>query len=155
MTNKIELQQASSAPSPDEKQLQAWLAQCLELLGETGSEVVIRMVDDKESQALNEHYRQKNSPTNVLAFPAEIDGLPDAVLADLESRPLGDIVICASVVNREVDEQGKSRDAHWAHMLVHGCLHLLGYDHINNADAKTMEDLEVRILENLGFSSPY
>ncbi len=97
---------------------------------------------------LNGRYRDKPQPTNVLSFPSE---LPDELALPL----LGDIVICAPVVNREAEQQGKSPAAHWAHMAVHGTLHLLGYDHIENEDAQRMESLETRILARMGLPCPY
>src|SRR5690554_8049362 len=99
------------------------------------------------SADLNHRYRGKNSPTKVLSFPADLPpelGLP----------LLGDLVVCADVVAREAAEQGKTPSAHWAHMLVHGTLHLLGYDHINDAEAEVMEALETAIVTALGFAPP-
>src|SRR5690606_41022267 len=112
------------------------------------AELAVRIVAEAESAALNSHYRHKEGPTNVLSFPAD---LPEAVDIPL----LGDLVICAPVVAREAGEQDKSLDAHWAHMLVHGTLHLLGYDHIDDTEASEMEALETRILAGLGFPPPY
>ncbi|MBT8092729.1 MAG: rRNA maturation RNase YbeY [Gammaproteobacteria bacterium] len=115
------------------------------------SEVSVRIVEADEMRALNRKYRQRDAPTNVLSFPSgDIDGLP----ADA-TRTLGDIVICADVVNDEAREQGKSRDAHWAHMLVHGSLHLLGYDHQAEAEAAKMEGLEKCLLAQHGLDDPY
>lgn len=108
----------------------------------------VRVVDENEIADLNQQYRQKAGPTNVLSFPFED---PPGV----ESDELGDVIICAPVVHREAAEQGKSETAHWAHMVVHGVLHLCGYDHINDADAETMEDRETMILTGLGFPAPY
>ena len=115
------------------------------------SEVSVRIVGADEMQALNSEYRQRDAATNVLSFPGgEIEGLP----ADAP-RMLGDIVICADIVNDEADQQGKSRDAHWAHMLVHGTLHLLGYDHQDDVEAAEMEDLEKGVLRQHGLDDPY
>jgi probable rRNA maturation factor len=111
-------------------------------------ELTIRIVDTPESQALNQEYRQKDKPTNVLSFMAEV---PDFVDISL----LGDLVICAPVVEREAEEQQKELEAHWAHMVIHGVLHLLGHDHVEQNDANKMETLEVYLLEQLGFPSPY
>lgn len=112
----------------------------------------IRIVSEIESQALNRDYRGKDKPTNVLSFPAE---LPPELIAELDEVPLGDLAICAEVVAREAVEQGKPLLAHWAHMTVHGVLHLLGHDHIEEADAARMEPLEIAILAELGVDNPY
>lgn len=115
------------------------------------AEVTVRVVDASEIQTLNKQYREKDTPTNVLSFPAgDVEGLPDATL-----RQLGDIVVCASVVAEEAAQQDKSVADHWAHMLVHGMLHLLGYDHENAVDAEQMERLEAAILESRGVADPY
>lgn len=112
------------------------------------AELVIRIVDETESAQLNEYYRHKAGSTNVLSFPFEV---PEGVLSHL----LGDLVICAAVVEREAREQGKDLEAHWAHMVVHGMLHLQGYDHISETDAAVMEAEEIAILNSLGFPNPY
>lgn len=112
------------------------------------AELSIRIVDEEESQTLNRDYRQKNKPTNVLSFPAE---LPDIVDLPL----LGDLVICAPVVEQEAQEQHKTSHAHWAHMVIHGTLHLLGYDHIDAQEADEMEAIETDILATLGIDCPY
>jgi probable rRNA maturation factor len=117
------------------------------------AEVVVRLVGEQESAELNEAYRQKKGPTNVLSFPFERpEGLPvDALLNDT----LGDLVICAPVVLSEAADQGKTPLTHWAHMVIHGCLHLQGYDHVNAKDAQVMETLEIKLLEQIGISNPY
>lgn len=112
------------------------------------AEVSIRIVGAREGRALNRQYRDKDYATNVLSFPVE---LPRGVTAPL----LGDLVICAPVVAREAREQGKQARDHFAHLTVHGILHLLGYDHLNDADAERMEALETRILATLGIADPY
>ena len=111
-------------------------------------ELAIRIVNKEESRLLNKQFRNKDNPTNVLSFCAE---LPQFVPINL----LGDLVICAEVVIEEAGEQNKSVTAHLCHMVVHGCLHLVGYDHINESDAVEMEQLEVTIMEALGFPDPY
>ena len=114
-------------------------------------DVSVGIVDADESRALNREYRGKDTPTNVLSFPAgRIEGLPDGVPVHL-----GDIVVCASVVNDEANQQEKAAADHWAHMLVHGTLHLLGYDHQTDAEAAEMEALETRILMKRGLKDPY
>lgn len=132
---------------PTETQIQQWAnsairPQTLE------PEITIRIVDEAESHDLNLTYRGKDKPTNVLSFPFEC---PDEVELPL----LGDLVICRQVVEREATEQGKPLEAHWAHMVVHGCLHLLGYDHIEDDEAEEMESLETEIMISLGFADPY
>lgn len=112
------------------------------------AELAVRVVDASESQRWNREYRGKDLPTNVLAFPADV---PAAVTP----RPLGDLVLCADVIRREAAEQGKSAAAHYAHMLVHGSLHLLGFDHDTAVAAAGMEGREVDILRQLGYSNPY
>ncbi len=112
----------------------------------------VRIVDEEESAQLNNTYRHKNYATNVLSFGCE---LPKAVLASLDELPLGDLAICAQVVEREALEQEKPSQAHWAHMLVHGVLHLHGFDHIDEAEAEEMESIERQILASLGFPDPY
>lgn len=111
-------------------------------------EVVVRVVGETESAELNRDYRGKAGPTNVLSFPFEPPpGVPSSLL--------GDLVVCAAVVRREAKQQGKPVRDHWAHMVVHGCLHLLGYDHQGDAEAQRMEQLEVEILARLGIADPY
>ncbi|MEE1672643.1 rRNA maturation RNase YbeY [Agarivorans aestuarii] len=112
------------------------------------SEITVRIVDEAESQALNSQYRNKDKPTNVLSFPFEA---PPGVSLPL----LGDLVICRQVVEKEAEEQGKAVFDHWAHMVVHGSLHLLGYDHIEDQEAEEMEALEIAVLTKLGISNPY
>lgn len=114
--------------------------------------LTIRVVDEAESQALNNEYRGKDKPTNVLSFPFEMpEGLPVGALPPM----LGDLAICAAVVQREAQQQLKDADAHWAHMIIHGVLHLLGYDHIDDDDAEIMEALEIELLAGLGYTNPY
>ncbi|HSC47321.1 MAG TPA: rRNA maturation RNase YbeY [Gammaproteobacteria bacterium] len=111
-------------------------------------ELAIRVVDEAESAELNGRYRKKSGATNVLSFPAELPrGVPPLAI--------GDLVICAPVVRREAQEQGKPLDVHWAHMVVHGCLHLLGFDHEDEAAAAEMEPLETDILRQMGYPDPY
>ncbi len=112
------------------------------------AELTIRIVDTVEITQLNHQYRGKDLPTNVLSFPAD---LPDYIDLPL----LGDLVICASVVETQAQQQNKTSQAHWAHMVIHGTLHLLGYDHINDDDASIMEQLEIDILSSLNFANPY
>ncbi len=134
-------------PLPTETELACWVAAAVP--EDRPVALCIRIVDEPESQALNRDYRGRDRPTNVLSFPFEP---PPGMTGP---HPLGDLAICAPVVAREAREQGKAAQAHWAHMVVHGTLHLLGYDHINDRDAEIMEALEARILQRLGFPHPY
>ncbi|HEA25927.1 MAG TPA: rRNA maturation RNase YbeY [Ectothiorhodospiraceae bacterium] len=128
------------------------------------SELTIRVVSEEEISELNQTYRAKSGPTNVLSFPFEMpdfgfdEELGESQLDEFEKMDiplLGDLVICAAVVNREALEQKKPFDAHWAHMVIHGVLHLLGYDHIQKIEAEAMETLEITLLSELGYSTPY
>ncbi len=147
-TTAIEVQYASSNLSlPAEKSLQRWAEAALESdISLPG--LVVRIVDENESRTLNNQFRSKNAPTNVLSFPFEV---PDGV----EMDHLGDLVICAGVVQQEALQQGKPVEHHWAHMVVHGVLHLRGYDHLDEVQANEMETLEKQILVELGIPDPY
>jgi probable rRNA maturation factor len=116
-----------------------------------GAELALRVVGTTESRRLNAHYRGKDAPTNVLSFPAQ----PLPATRKGATRPLGDLVICARVLRREARVQGKSLRAHWAHLVVHGALHLIGYDHERARDARRMERREISVLRSLGFANPY
>lgn len=116
------------------------------------ADLAIRIVGEDEGRALNRHYRGRDYATNVLSFPADLpEGLPEGVRLPL----LGDLVICAPVVAREAADQGKPLGAHYAHLTVHGALHLLGWDHENGPEAEAMEQLEREILAGLGIDDPY
>ncbi len=145
----LDFQLASSASGiPSEAQFQQWLNAAVTPFQEV-AEVTIRIVDEAESQQLNFDYREKDKPTNVLSFPFQQP-------LGIEELPLlGDLVICVQVVAREAAEQNKALDAHWAHMVVHGSLHLLGFDHITEDEAQEMEAEEIQILADLGFANPY
>lgn len=143
---RIEIQQASvSKHLPDKAKLIEWAKAALQ---RRSAELVVRLVDEAESAELNGLYRGKPKPTNVLSFPFEA---PPGVKVDI----LGDLVICAPVVEREAEEQAKPLSAHWAHMVVHGVLHLQGYDHIEEDEASIMERQETVVLNGLGFADPY
>jgi len=148
MTAALEVQRASESRSPPTKARLRAYAEAAIAGQRDEAGLVIRIVDEPESQALNRQYRGIDKPTNVLSFPFEAP-------PHVPSRHIGDLVICAPVVEREAAEQGKPLEAHWAHMVVHGVLHLLGYDHQTDADAETMEGLEIAILGRLGFPNPY
>lgn len=148
MPLELDLQVASAAPDlPSEAQFRAWCELALRQRPE--SELTIRLVDEAEGLELNSTYRHKDYATNVLSFPADV---PDELL---DIPLLGDLVICAPVVAREALEQRKPLQAHWAHLVIHGCLHLLGYDHIDDAEAEEMETLERELLAELGHPDPY
>ena len=132
---------------PDEAQFQKWLDAVIPQFQEE-SEVTIRLVDEAESHELNLTYRGKDKPTNVLSFPFEAP-------PGIERPLLGDLIICRQVVEQEAKEQQKPLEAHWAHMVVHGSLHLLGYDHIEDDEAEEMESLETEIMLALGYEDPY
>ncbi|MGF7454032.1 rRNA maturation RNase YbeY [Pasteurella bettyae] len=132
---------------PTEEQIVQWATAAVQPEGDE-VEMTVRIVDEAESHELNLTYRGKDRPTNVLSFPFEC---PDEVELPL----LGDLVICCQVVEREAAEQEKPLMAHWAHMVVHGSLHLLGYDHIEDNEAEEMESLETQIMQGLGFDDPY
>ena len=145
----IDLQIACEQESglPTAEQIEQWATAAIQPQSNE-VEMTVRIVDEAESHALNLNYRGKDRPTNVLSFPFEC---PDEVELPL----LGDLVICRQVVEREAQEQDKPVMAHWAHMVVHGSLHLLGYDHIEDDEAEKMESLETQIMTGLGFADPY
>ena len=143
----LQLACADTANLPSEADFQRWLDAAV-LPFQEESEVTVRLVDEAESNQLNLTYRGKDKPTNVLSFPFEC---PPGVELPL----LGDLIICRQVVEREASEQNKPLLAHWAHMVVHGSLHLLGYDHIDDEEAEEMEALEVEFMQALGYDNPY
>lgn len=115
--------------------------------------MVIRIVDELESAELNSRYRHRNSATNILSFPWVAPDLPDLVFSEMAL--LGDLVVCAPVLAREAQQQNKILEDHWAHIIVHGLLHLLGYDHLTEDEALLMEKQEISILQKLNISDPY
>ncbi|HBW3293132.1 TPA: rRNA maturation RNase YbeY [Klebsiella pneumoniae] len=145
----LDLQLACEETSglPDEALFQRWVDAVIPTFQEE-SELTIRLVDVAESHELNLIYRGKDKPTNVLSFPFEAP-------PGIEMPLLGDLIICRQVVEQEASEQGKPLEAHWAHMVVHGSLHLLGYDHIEDDEAEEMEGLETEIMLALGYEDPY
>ena len=166
---KVDVQYASAQTDlPSKKSLTAWVKAVLQSpfappplpLSENRTrvrpsggkrktvELTIRIVDATEAQQLNETWRQRSYPTNILSFPYESP-------PGIEIPLLGDLVICAPVVAREAAEQHKTLEAHWAHLVIHGTLHLLGYDHQEEPQALTMETLEINILNHLGYPNPY
>lgn len=144
----VDTELASSAANlPGQALLERWVAAAVGSR-RPEAEVSLLIVDEPQGQALNRDYRGKDYPTNVLSFPADLP-------PELKLPLLGDLVVCAPVVAREAAEQGKTEESHWAHMLVHGTLHLLGYDHIDDDEADAMEALETEILLGLGYPAPY
>ncbi|MDF7671393.1 rRNA maturation RNase YbeY [Orbaceae bacterium ESL0721] len=132
---------------PSETAITEWLNVILPQFVDS-AELTIRIVDEAEIQQLNSDYRNKDKPTNVLSFPFESP-------IDIDVPLLGDLIICKQVVEMEALEQHKPSIAHWAHMVVHGSLHLLGYDHIIDEEAEEMEKIEIDIMQQLGFDNPY
>jgi probable rRNA maturation factor len=146
---QVDIQTATAEPVPDEDDIRRWIAAALAgCRHDADTEISLRLVDSPEMTDFNRRYRNKAGATNVLSFPSDLP-------AELGLPLLGDIVVCAPVVTREAAAQRKPLDAHWAHMLVHGTLHLLGYDHIEEQDAETMEALETEILARLCYPCPY
>ncbi|MGZ4958065.1 MAG: rRNA maturation RNase YbeY [Methylomonas sp.] len=146
--NYLDIQIATEATDyPGEDRFQEWVDAALASRDED-AEITIRLVDEAESAELNQQYRHKQGPTNILSFPFEA---PDGMELDL----LGDLVICAPVIAKEALEQHKQTLHHWAHITIHGVLHLLGYDHIEDRDAEQMEALEIEILSKLNIANPY
>lgn len=139
------LQNNSRGWIPDEALFGRWVEKALE---SATMDLVIRLVDEEESQTLNRQFRGRDVPTNVLSFPYE-------PLMDEDANYLGDIVICVPVVLHEAAAQKKEPVAHFAHMVVHAVLHLQGYDHLSAEEARQMESLEIAILRKLGFADPY
>ena len=148
MAITIDIENASGSDEvPPSPSMRRWIRAALKPY-KNDAELSVQIVDENEMLRINHQFRNKNYATNVLSFPADIPDFVDIPL-------LGDIVICAAVVNNEARQQQKNPEAHWAHMLVHGSLHLLGYDHINENEAEKMEALETSIITKLGFPPPY
>jgi probable rRNA maturation factor len=147
MTLAVDVQYACAAVSPPTiDQIRAWATAAR--IGRQAAAVVVRIVDEAEAAELNARYRHRDRATNVLSFPFEAP--PEA-----KSTLLGDLVLCAPVIAREADEQGKTASAHWAHMIIHAMLHLQGYDHESEYEARAMEALETEIMGRLGYRNPY
>ena len=147
MDLEIDLQLATQEPGiPEAERIEAWARAAL--AGLAAAELTVRVVSREESAELNQRYRTRAGPTNVLAFPSDLP-------AEVASTYVGDIVICAPLVAEEAAAQGKDVAAHWAHLVVHGILHLRGYGHDSDAEAEQMESLETRVLGALGYADPY
>jgi len=153
-TIELDLQNpAALQPLPAQESFELWVGETIEFAkyqpeNEQPVELTIRVSDESEARQLNNTYRQKDYATNVLSFPADA---PEEIPINL----LGDLVICANIVTKEAREQHKTAEAHWAHLTIHGTLHLLGYDHIEDVAADEMENLETTIMLSLGYNDPY
>jgi probable rRNA maturation factor len=155
MSVKVEISISDSIESgeddiPEPGLLQQWAAAAY--LSETPAIASLRLTSAAEIQQLNKDYRHKDKATNVLSFPME---LPKDIDIGMPENILGDIALCVSVINDEAKQQSKSINSHWAHMVVHGMLHLQGYDHVDETEAAEMEQLEINILNKLSFPDPY
>ncbi len=157
---RVDVQTGVRSWAPRARDIAAWAGMAIGRRA-AGGELGVRVVGSAESRRLNARYRGRDKPTNVLSFPpsplpAPVAGAPAARGGNgADARPLGDLVICAQVVRSEARAQGKLLQAHWAHLVVHGALHLIGYDHEREAEAKRMERREVAVLRRLGFANPY
>lgn len=146
--NSVEIQTIfESAGQPNEQQMQQWIDTALADVNRD-TEIVVRIVDESESAELNEQYRHKQGATNILSFPVEI---PEGIDLNL----LGDLVICAPVLEQEAQQQDKPLTHHWAHIIIHGVLHLLGYNHLDDEEAEEMESKEIALLQQLNIPNPY
>ncbi len=147
---RVEVQRRVQAWAPAQAEIATWASVALGRQA-AGRELGVSVVGPAESRRLNSRFRGKDRPTNVLSFPAA----PLPARARREVRPLGDLVICPQVLRAEAREQQKSLRAHWAHLVVHGALHLIGYDHERESEASRMERREISVLRRLGFANPY
>lgn len=168
-TPEIYIEIATHTDCPDKSLLRLWAENALSVIErDLQIELSIRIVDPAESQQLNRDFRGKNKPTNVLSFPFETphpqplslkgrgeQALPTKINPTIEPTYLGDMAICAEIVKQEAHDQHKSYHDHFAHMVTHGILHLLGYDHVEDNDAEIMENLEIQLLAQLGIANPY
>ena len=156
MSLQLDIQNPEDYPNiPAEADLLRWAQAAWPGGADAEAGVVVRIVNAAESQELNRAYRDKDYPTNVLSFPYDEPSIPDEEDDADDIEYLGDLVICLPVIEREAAEQGKTPTQHWAHLLIHGLLHLQGYDHITDAEAEEMEGLETDILGKLGFPDPH
>ena len=154
MESAVEIQVADEAAEvPEPPDLCAWAEAALAAVERPGAAVTVRIVAEQEGRALNRDYRGRDYATNVLSFP--FPEVPPEAMAELGAPYIGDLAVCGGVVAREAHAQGKALRAHWAHMIVHGVLHLAGHDHLDDDQAARMEALERRVLAGLGFPDPY
>lgn len=150
MTYLIDIQHEEEPPCPfSDELISQWAITALKQFLKSG-EMTIRLVNSTEIQQLNFNYRNKNKATNVLSFPSE---LPKNIA--LAIPLIGDIIICCEIIEEEAIEQHKTNEAHFAHLVIHGVLHLLGYDHVSASDAAIMEPIEIQLLNTLGIANPY
>jgi probable rRNA maturation factor len=152
MFSHIEIQNVSTCTAiPKRQQIRQWISSALATssIDTPNAAITIRIVDKPESAELNKLYRKKTGPTNVLSFPFDSSNIID------DNNLLGDLVICAPLLIEEAQTQNKTIEAHWAHLIIHGTLHLLGYDHQNDEEATVMETKEITILAQLGYTNPY
>lgn len=151
MSFHIDIQNHLSSIPITQELIKHWASTALQSQMDS-AELSICIIDSQKMTQLNHQYRQQNKPTNVLSFPS---ALPDEIMRQLEHPFIGDILICPEVLLLESQEQKKDLEYHWAHIIVHGVLHLMGYDHIEDADAKRMQSLESQILHQLNYPNPY
>ncbi len=138
---------------PSDVLCKEWINATLDFLDkDSNCSVSLQFLSPEDSQALNQQYRDKDYPTNVLSFPAN---LPQEIVENLDASPLGDLAICPAVVEEEARAQNKEVEAHWAHLTIHGCLHLLGFEHEGEDEAAEMENIEIEVLKKFGISNPY
>jgi len=145
---QVDVQKRVRGWTPRRTDISSWASEALGRRA-ANAEISVRLVGRAEGRKLNAHYRGKDYATNVLSFPASVHATSE------EAKPLGDLVICPPVLRAEALEQRKTLRAHWAHLVVHGSLHLIGYDHERDADARRMERREIAVLRRLGFTNPY
>lgn len=149
MKLNLDVQYEVDAPGlPKRDAVEQWVAAALNGYAQPETDLVVRIVDEAEITVLNREFRGKDGPTNVLSFPAE-------AIPGVDHHMLGDVVVCAPVVQEEAVMQHKDPAAHWAHIVIHGVLHLSGYDHVSDNDAEKMESRETKILEGLGYTDPW
>ena len=144
----LTVQRVCAGRTPTNGAFRTWVEAALRGAQALPGALVLRIVDEAEGAELNQAWRKRGAATNVLSFPADL-------LENPAFRVLGDLVLCAPVVRREARAQGKRQAAHWAHLVIHGTLHLLGYDHVVKTEAEAMEALECSVLAGLGFPDPY
>lgn len=150
---QLDVQNVSELAVPEVE----WLTNCANIAysGEREGSAVLRIVNTQEAQSLNRDYREKDYATNILSFPSDFSGLPEGLLDDSELGYLGDLVVCAEVVAQQSEEQKKTAAQHWAHLIIHGMLHLQGHDHVSEPEASEMEAIEIKLLGELGVPNPY